>query len=259
MSHDNQPVLKVEQLTANYDKTPVLWDINFNIMPGALVGVIGPNGAGKSTLLKTLLGMIEPLSGSVEFFGQPLSKVRKRVAYVPQRNSVDWDFPLTAGEVVLMGRYGHLSWLKWPRAHDRKMAQAALEKVGMLPFADRQIGQLSGGQQQRVFIARALAQDADIYLMDEPFAGVDNATEKELIALFEELAKQGKTLLIVHHDLSTVDRYFSWLLMLNTCLVASGPVDEVFHRDHLLRTYGKGSLLLDEAAKISQSKTSGLN
>lgn len=255
---DDKIVLKVEQLTANYDKTPVLWDINFAISRGSLVGVIGPNGAGKSTLLKTLLGMIEPLSGSVEFFGKPISKVRQKVAYVPQRNSVDWDFPLTVKDVVLMGRYGHLGWLKWPSAEDRKIAHEAMEKVGMLPFADRQIGQLSGGQQQRVFIARALAQDAEIYLMDEPFAGVDNATENTLITLFEELREQGKTLMIVHHDLSTVERYFSWLLMLNTCLIASGPVSEVFHRDHLLRTYGKGSMLLDEAAKISQTKTAGL-
>src|SRR3984957_16842771 len=163
-SNTSEPILKVEQLTANYDKTPVLWDINFMVSRGSLVGVIGPNGAGKSTLLKTLLGMIEPLSGNVEFFGQPISKVRQKVAYVPQRNSVDWDFPLTAKEVVLMGRYGHLGWLKWPRSHDREIAHQAMEKVGMLSYADRQIGQLSGGQQQRVFIARALAQDADIYL-----------------------------------------------------------------------------------------------
>lgn len=253
----DSPLLKVEQLTVNYDKTPVLWDINFEILKGMLVGVVGPNGAGKSTLLKTLLGMIDPLSGTIEFFGRPLSHVRKKVAYVPQRSSVDWDFPITARELVLMGRYGHLGFFKWQTKKDRMLAEEAMERVGMLPFADRQIGQLSGGQQQRIFIARALAQDADIYLMDEPFAGVDNATEKALISLFEELAAQGKTLIIVHHDLSTVDRYFKWLLMLNTCLVASGPTGEVFHRDNLLRTYGKGSQLLDEAAKISQTKTAG--
>ncbi|MBI2742903.1 MAG: metal ABC transporter ATP-binding protein [Chlamydiales bacterium] len=257
MNRDN-PVIKVEQLTVNYDKTPVLWDINFTIDRGMIVGVVGPNGAGKSTLLKTLLGMIAPLSGNIEFFGKPFTEVRKKIAYVPQRSSVDWDFPITAKELVLMGRYGHLGLFKWQSKKDHKIAEEAMERVGMLSFADRQIGKLSGGQQQRIFIARALAQDADIYMMDEPFAGVDNGTEKELVALFEELASQGKTLIIVHHDLSTVDRYFKWLLMLNTCLVASGPVSEVFHRDHLLRTYGKGSMLLDEAARISQNTTAGL-
>jgi manganese/zinc/iron transport system ATP- binding protein len=251
-------ILSVEELTVNYDKTPVLWDINFKIPKGSLVGIVGPNGAGKSTLLKTLLGMVEPLSGKVQFFGQNFSKVRKRVAYIPQRNSVDWDFPLSAEEVVLMGRYGHLGPLRWARAQDREIAKQALEKVGMLAFADRQIGQLSGGQQQRVFIARALAQEADLYLMDEPFAGVDQATEKALILLFEELAAQGKTLLIVHHDLGSANRYFKWLLMLNTCLVASGPLKEIFTQENLLRTYGKGSLLLDEVARISQTKSAGL-
>jgi manganese/zinc/iron transport system ATP- binding protein len=250
-------VLEVDQLTVNYDKTPVLWDINFSIPAGSLVGVVGPNGAGKSTLLKTLLGMIEPLSGEVKFFGQKLKDVRKKVAYIPQRSSVDWDFPLTVEEVVLMGRYGHLGLFKWPKKEDKKRARDALERVGMLPFADRQIGQLSGGQQQRVFIARALAQEADLYLMDEPFAGIDLTTEKTLIALFGELVAQGKTLLIVHHDLSTVSTYFKWLLMLNTCLVASGPTAEVFNTDNLLRAYGKGSVFLDEVARISKTTSSG--
>jgi manganese/zinc/iron transport system ATP- binding protein len=255
---NDEIVLRVDELTVNYDKTPVLWNISFSIPKGILVGVVGPNGAGKSTLLKTLLGMIDPLSGTIAFFGQGFQKIRGKVAYVPQRSTVDWDFPLTAEEVVLMGRYGHLGLLRWPKASDRKIAYDAMEKVGVLPFAKRQIGELSGGQQQRVFIARALAQEADIYLMDEPFAGVDLATEKALIALFEDLAKQGKTLLIVHHDLSSVEKYFHWLIMLNTCLIASGPVSEVFHQESLLRTYGKGSLLLDEVAKISQTKTAGL-
>ncbi len=250
-------VLEVDQLTVNYDKTPVLWDINFSIPAGSLVGVVGPNGAGKSTLLKTLLGMIEPLSGEVKFFGRKLKEVRKKVAYIPQRSSVDWDFPLTAEEVVLMGRYGHLGLFKWPKKEDKKRARDALERVGMLPFAGRQIGQLSGGQQQRIFIARALAQEADLYLMDEPFAGVDLTTEKTLIALFGELVSQGKTLLIVHHDLSTVSAYFKWLLMLNTCLVASGPTAEVFNTDNLLRAYGKGSVFLDEVARISKTTSSG--
>jgi manganese/zinc/iron transport system ATP- binding protein len=250
--------LRVEQLSVNYDKTPVLWDIYCEIPEGKLVGIIGPNGAGKSTFLKALLGMARPLSGRIEFFGHPYKKIRNRIAYVPQRSSVDWDFPITAFEVVLMGRYGKLGLFKWPKAADRQAAERALEMVGMLPFADRQISQLSGGQQQRLFIARALLQDADLYLMDEPFAGVDMATEKAIIALMDKLKMQGKTLLVVHHDLSTVDSYFDWVIMLNTCLIANGPVSEVFHTDAIMRTYGRSSALLDEAAKLTQNKTSGI-
>ncbi len=250
--------LKVEQLSVNYDKTPVLWDVHCEIPEGKLVGIVGPNGAGKSTFLKTLLGMARPLSGRIEFFGQPYKKVRQRIAYVPQRSSVDWDFPITAYEVVLMGRYGKLGLFKWSKAADREAARCALEMVGMLPFADRQISQLSGGQQQRLFIARALLQDADLYLMDEPFAGVDMATEKAIIALMDKLKVQGKTLLVVHHDLTTVDSYFDWVIMLNTCLIASGPVSEVFHTETIMRTYGRSSALLDEAAKLTQNKTSGM-
>jgi manganese/zinc/iron transport system ATP- binding protein len=250
--------LKVEHLSVNYDKTPVLWDIHCEIPEGKLVGIIGPNGAGKSTFLKTVLGMISPLSGKVEFFGEPYKRVRDRIAYVPQRSSVDWDFPVTAFEIVLMGRYGKLGLCKWPKAADKEATRSALEMVGMLPFAHRQISELSGGQQQRLFIARALLQDADLYLMDEPFAGVDMATEKAIIALMDQLKVQGKTLLVVHHDLSTVDSYFDWVVMLNTCLIASGPVADVFHTETIMRTYGRSSALLDEAAKLTQNKTLGM-
>ena len=253
-----ESVLAVEGLTVNYDKTPVLWDIHFAIPRAALVGIVGPNGAGKSTLLKSLLGMVGSLSGNVQFFGKKIGDVRKKVAYIPQRNSVDWDSPLTVEEVVLMGLYSHLGPFKWAGKKERQQAEAALERVGMRGYAKRQIGELSGGQQQRVFIARALAQNADLYLMDEPFAGVDLATEKSLMALFEELTQQGKTLLVVHHDLSSVERYFKWLILLSTCLVAAGPTSEVFTQDNLLRTYGKSSLFLDEVAKLSKTKTAGL-
>lgn len=249
--------LKVDELCVNYDKTPVLWNMHCEIPEGKLVGIIGPNGAGKSTFLKALLGMVRPLSGSIAFFGEPYKKVRKRIAYVPQRSSVDWDFPITAYEVVLMGRYGKLGLFKWPKAADRHAAERALDMVGMLPYAHRQISQLSGGQQQRLFIARALLQDADFYLMDEPFAGVDMATEKAIIALMDKLKVQGKTLLVVHHDLSTVNTYFDWVIMLNTSLIAEGPVSEVFHTETIMRTYGRSSALLDEAAKLTQNKTSG--
>lgn len=254
----NKIALKVERLTVNYDKNPVLWDIHFEVPVGKLVGIIGPNGAGKSTLLKALLGMVKPLTGKVEFFGSPYKKVYKKIAYVPQRTSVDWDFPITVLDVVLMGRYGKLRYIKWPTKADKEAAMAALEQVGLLMYKDRQISQLSGGQQQRVFLARALLQEADIYLMDEPFAGVDVATEKDIIALLDKLKTQGKTLFIVHHDLNTVERYFDWVILLNTCLVASGPVDEVFHADNVTRAYGRSSLLLDEAAKISITKSKGL-
>ena len=250
--------LSVSQLTVNYDKTPVLWDVSFDIPSGKLVGIIGPNGAGKSTLLKSLLGMTKPLSGSVEFFGQPFKKIRQKVAYVPQRSSVDWDFPITAFDVVLMGRYGKLGYFRWPKQADKQAAQRALDMVGMLPFAHRQISQLSGGQQQRLFIARALLQEADIYLMDESFAGVDMATEQAIIALMDQLKLKGKTLFVVHHDLSTVNAYFDWVIMLNTCLIASGPVGEVFHAESVMRTYGRGTHLLDEAVKLTQDKSSGL-
>ena len=253
------PALHVEQLTVNYDKTPVLWDVTFEIPVGKLVGVVGPNGAGKSTLLKSLLGMTNPLSGSIEFFGKPFKKVRHKIAYVPQRSSVDWDFPITAFDLVLMGRYGKLGYFKWAKAADRDAARRVLDMVGMLPFAQRQISQLSGGQQQRLFIARALLQDADFYLMDEPFAGVDMATEKAIIALMDALKSAGKTLCVVHHDLGSVDTYFDWIIMLNTCLVACGPVAEVFNNETIMRTYGRGSHVLGEVAKLKQNKSSGFS
>jgi manganese/zinc/iron transport system ATP- binding protein len=250
--------IKIQQLSVNYDKTPVLWDVYCEIPEGKLVGIIGPNGAGKSTLLKALLGMSRSLSGKIEFFDLPLKKVEHRVAYVPQRTSVDWDFPITAFEVVLMGRYRKLGLFKWAKAADKEAARHALDIVGMLPFADRQISQLSGGQQQRLFIARALLQDADIYLMDEPFAGVDMATEKAIISLLNKLKNQGKTLLVVHHDLMSVESYFDWVIMLNTSLIASGPVAAVFNTENIMRTYGRTSALIDEAAKLTRNRTSGI-
>jgi manganese/zinc/iron transport system ATP- binding protein len=258
MSKDHKLALSVAQLTVNYDKTAVLWDLSFDIPSGKMVAIVGPNGAGKSTLLKSLLGMIEPLSGTVSFFGQPLKQIREKVAYVPQRSSVDWDFPITAFDLVLMGLYGKLGYFKRPKQADREATRHALEMVGMLPFADRQISQLSGGQQQRFFLARALLQNAEIYLMDEPFAGVDMATEKAIIGLMDHLKTEGKTLFIVHHDLATVDAYFDWVIMLNTCLIASGPVEEVFHADTIMRTYGRGANLFDEAIKLTRHKTRGL-
>ncbi|MEI8328533.1 MAG: metal ABC transporter ATP-binding protein [Chlamydiia bacterium] len=252
------PALSISQLSVNYDKVQVLWDINFTIPQGKIVGVIGPNGAGKSSLLKALLQMIDPLSGKVEFFGLPFKKARGRIAYVPQRSAIDWDFPITAIEVVMMGLYAKKGFFSWYGSKGKSSALQALATVGMAAFADRQINQLSGGQQQRVFIARALMQDADIYFMDEPFSGVDMATEQSMIHVLRDLKAQGKTLLLVHHDLNTVYEYFDWVVMLNTSLIACGPVEQVCTTESLADTYGKESALLAEAMKLSLKRTSGL-
>ncbi len=248
--------IDVRQFTVNYGKAPVLWDLHFQIPTGGhMVAVIGPNGAGKSTLLKSMLGLIRPITGQVLFFGLPFSKGRKRVAYIPQRGEIDWNFPITALEVVLMGCYGRLKGC-WISKKEKERARSVLQKVGMLAFADRQIGQLSGGQQQRIFIARALMQDADLYCMDEPFAGVDAATEQEIFELLMGLKQDGKTLLIVHHDLATVERYFDWTLVLNTCLVGCGPLQEVFHAETIMRAYGRMPTLLHEAARFAERQKS---
>ncbi|MBS4166866.1 MULTISPECIES: ABC transporter ATP-binding protein [unclassified Neochlamydia] len=250
-------VLEAHQLTVNYDKTPVLWDINFKVPSGLLVGILGPNGAGKSTLIKSALGLVKPISGKIEFFGLPLKKVRKRIAYIPQRQSVDWDFPITVRDLVLMGCYGRLGLLRWPRKADRMAAHRYLEMVGMGAYADRQISQLSGGQQQRVFIARAMLQEADLYFMDEPFAGIDIATEKIIMKILIQLKAQGKSVFIVHHDLNNVENYFDWAILLNMRLVACGPVEKIFKADNLQATYGKSFSLFDEAVKLSQDKIKG--
>ena len=251
--------LQVFQLSVNYDKTPVLWDISLDVPQGKLVGIVGPNGAGKSTLIKAALGLVAPISGKVEFFGQSLKQVRKRVAYVPQRESVDWDFPITVRDLVLMGRYGRLGILRWPREADWKAADHYIEVMGLTPYAHRQISQLSGGQQQRAFIARALLQEADIYFMDEPFAAIDLSTESVIMNVLRQLISQGKTVFVVHHDLNTVESYFDWTIILNMRLIACGPVQQVFNAETLANAYGKNFSLFDEALKLSKNKTSGLS
>lgn len=232
------PALEIHDLTVSYNKKPVLWGIDLTIPKGVIAGVIGPNGAGKSTLIKSAMGLIPPASGYVKIFGTELQNVRNKVSYVPQRESVDWDFPTSVIDVVLMGRYGNLGLFKRPRKADKDVAMECLQKVGMEAFANRQISQLSGGQQQRVFLARALAQDSDIYFMDEPFAGVDAATEAAIIEIVRDMSKQGKTIIIVHHDLQSASEYFNWIIFLNMRLVASGPVEKVFTSDLLQKTYG---------------------
>ena len=253
----NEKAFSVQHLTVDYGETSVLWDISFSVPKGALVGVIGPNGAGKSTLLKTSIGLVKPACGQTLFFGSPFKAMRKRIAYVPQRSSVDWDFPITALELVLMGRYGKLGLLKRLRKADYEAAKQALKTVDMEEFADRQIDQLSGGQKQRLFLARALLQDGDIYLLDEPFSGIDMASEKALMKLLTSLKKQGKTLIVVHHDLTAVQDYFDWVVLLNTSLIACGPVDEMFTAENVRRTYGQKGDLLAEVTKLQKFKQAG--
>ena len=255
--HVSEPALQIHQLTVNYDKTPVLWDVSLTVPPGQLVGIIGPNGAGKSTLVKAAMGLLQPISGKVEFFGLPLKKVRQKVAYVPQRESVDWDFPITVRELVLMGRYGRLGLFRVPRAADHQAVELYLEMVGMNGYGDRQISQLSGGQQQRVFIARALLQEADVYFMDEPFAGIDLASESVIMNLLRKMRAQNKTVFVVHHDLNSIETYFDWLIMLNMRLIACGPVKDVFTPDSLSTAFGKSYALLDEALKLAKSREFG--
>jgi manganese/zinc/iron transport system ATP- binding protein len=236
-------------MTVAYHRKPVLWDIDYAAPDGKLIGIVGPNGAGKSTLLKACLNLIPLASGSVRLFGKPYRRQRRIVGYVPQRESVDWDFPASALDVVTMGRYGRIPWCVPPGPKHRAVAMRCLEQVGMADYAKRQISKLSGGQQQRVFLARALAQDARVYFMDEPFAGVDAATEGAIVDLLRELKAAGKTVLVVHHDLQTVPEYFDEVLLLNMRVVAAGPTRDVFTQDNLIKTYGGRLTLLDEAAE----------
>ncbi|WP_214630562.1 metal ABC transporter ATP-binding protein [Paenibacillus agaridevorans] len=237
--------LAINGLSVAYQKKPVLRGVTFEVNEGELIGVIGPNGAGKSTMIKAALGLIPAIGGEVLVYGKSLKSQRKLIGYVPQRESVDWDFPTNALDVVLMGTYGRLGWYRRPGAKEKALALDCLSKVGMADFADRQISQLSGGQQQRVFLARALVQDAKLYFMDEPFAGVDAATEKAIITLLQELKRQGKTVIVVHHDLATVKQYFDSVLLLNVELQAFGPTETTFTQEQLQHTYGGRLSFLD--------------
>lgn len=234
MSH----VLEVNNISAAYRKNKVLDQVSFAVEQGTLTGIVGPNGAGKSTLIKTLLQLHPSLSGDVAFFGHTLKAEKTRVGYVPQRGSVDWDFPTNALDVVMMGLYQKIGWFKWPMRRHKEKAFEALDKVGMGDYANRQISQLSGGQQQRVFLARALIQEADLYFMDEPFAGVDASTEKAIMTILKELKNTGKTVLVVHHDLQTVTDYFDQVLLLNKSVIAHGPTQTVFTADTIASAYG---------------------
>jgi manganese/zinc/iron transport system ATP- binding protein len=248
------PPLEFHDLTVAYHRRPVLWDIDFAVPEGRLVGIVGPNGAGKSTLIKAALGLVPLASGWIQSYGKPTSEQRRLIGYVPQRESVDWDFPTDAIDVVLMGRYGDLGWLKRPGKKEKETALECLRKVGMADYARRQISQLSGGQQQRVFLARALAQDAKLYFMDEPLNGVDAATEKAIIELLTDLKQQKKTVLVVHHDLQTVPEYFDWVVLLNMRQIAVGPTVDVFTPDNLRKTYGGRLNIISEVADALAKK-----
>ncbi len=236
--HSERKAVEVTDLTVAYREKPVLWDVDLDVPEGVLMAIVGPNGAGKSTLIKSILGLVPSAAGSVRIYGKSYQAERRLVAYVPQRGSVDWDFPTNALDVVLMGLYGKLGWFRRPTPAHREQALESLRQVGMADFADRQISQLSGGQQQRVFLARALVQDAKIYFMDEPFAGVDATTERAIIDLLRTLRAAERTVIVVHHDLQTLRDYFDWVMLLNVRRIASGPVDEVFTEENLRRAYG---------------------
>jgi len=235
---DSSAAVHVEDLTVSYRDKPVLWDIDLTVPSGVLMAVVGPNGAGKTTLLKAILGLVRPVAGTVKILGRPYHEQRKQIGYVPQRGTVDWDFPTTVIDVVLMGTYGQVGWLRRPGAKERQAAMSALDRVGMTAFVRRQISQLSGGQQQRVFLARALVQDAQVYFMDEPFQGVDAVTETAIVEILRELRSLGRTVFVVHHDLTTVPEYFDWVTLLNVRKVASGPIADVFTQAKIAATYG---------------------
>lgn len=246
--------LEIHNLTVSYDKKPVLWDIDFEIPEGQIIGIIGPNGSGKTTLLKAIMEIIPADSGYTRIFEKPLKEVRHRVSYVPQRQSVDWDFPASVLDICLMGRYNKARLIGKMKKADVEIAKQALERVGLAEFAKRQISQLSGGQQQRVFIARSLAQKADIYFMDEPFVGVDAASEESILNLLLEMKKEGKTVVIVHHDLHTAMEYFDWMVLLNTRLIVSGPIDEVFTEPYLREAYGGKLTILSQITDLVKNK-----
>ncbi len=258
MQRKMDETILIENYNVFYHEQPVVWNINASLPTQKLIGIVGPNGAGKSTLVKSMLGFIPSTSGNVLFLGKKLSEVQSKIAYIPQKSSVDWHFPITAIELVLMGCYRRLGFLKRPSPEEKNKALELLERLQMKEYATSQIGELSGGQQQRLFIARALMQEADIFFFDEPFTGIDLTTEHFLLDLFKQLVMQGKTIFVIHHDLSKIQQYFDWVIFLNTRLIASGPMPETFTMENLLKTYGSKEEILEKAITISKDKLSGL-
>lgn len=247
---EKKPVVEIQNLTVSYNRKPAIRSVNLTLYQNGIIGIIGPNGAGKSTLLKAILALVPIDSGTVRVFGQPVDKVRSKISYVPQKEMIDWDFPVTVEDVVMMGRYAHLGVLSRPSRLDRDIVHTAIRKVGMEEYRDQQIGNLSGGQQQRVFLARALAQQSDILLLDEPFVGVDAATEQAIIDLMHTLNAEGKTVIVVNHDLAKVQEYFQYLIMINQHIVAHGPTRDVFTPDLLSRTYGGRLTILQKTERL---------
>ncbi len=250
----SQNSIEVHNLSVAYNRIPVLWDIDFELPQGQIIGIVGPNGSGKSTLLKAIMGLVPLSSGFSKIFDKELDLVREKVAYVPQRESVDWNFPATVEDVVRMGRYKRGKLFNRLSSIDKQLALEAIDKVKLTPYKDRQISQLSGGQQQRVFLARALAQGADMYVMDEPFVGVDVATEKTILELLISMKNEGKTVVIVHHDLQTVSDSFDYLVLLNTRLIAHGPTKEILTEENLQATYGGQLNLLSKMQNLIKNK-----
>lgn len=254
---EQNQAISVNKLTVAYEGNPVLWDVNVEFLKGRVTAIVGPNGAGKSTLLNSMLDFLTPIAGEIRYHldGKDLSyqEAKASIAYVPQKTSVDWGFPTNALDVILMGRYGHLKVGQRPSAEDRKIARENLEKVGMDTFADRQISQLSGGQRQRVFLARALCEEGDIIVLDEPLAGVDIKTEKILMGLLRQEADKGRTVIAVHHDLNTVEEYFDDVVFLNREILDYGSVDEVFTQDNIDEAYRQDRNLGETAGKVVES------
>jgi manganese/zinc/iron transport system ATP- binding protein len=242
-----QPAIRLRNVTVSYDRKPAIRSVSIDIPAAQRIAIVGPNGAGKSTLIKAVVGLAALDAGEISVHGEPIDRVRQRVAYVPQRGTVDWDFPVLVRDVVMMGRFGRLGWFRRPGARDREIVAEALQRMGMTEFAERQIGQLSGGQQQRVFLARALAQEADVLLLDEPFVGVDASTEEVIFGLLDAARDEGRTVVVVNHDLSSVSRHFDLVLLLNGRVVACGPPVEVMRPEILQRTYGGRLTVLDTA------------
>ncbi len=228
---------QTRNLSVAYRADPVLRRVNFSVPVGSVMGIVGPNGAGKSTLIKAMLGLVTPLTGASEFFGKPLDQVRRRVGYMSQSTSVDWDFPTTVLDLVTMGTYGELGWIRRPGKAERDRAMAALEQTGIPDLADRQIGELSGGQRQRAFLARTLVQAPDLYFMDEPFQGIDAKSQQAMIDVLKDLTAQGKTIVIVHHHLATVRDYCDHVTLINVGVVASGPAEETFTKENIRTAY----------------------
>lgn len=250
--------LEVQHLTVSYDRISVLWDLNFSVPTGKLVAILGPNGAGKSTFVQTILGLTKPLTGQIRILGETGKSQLKKIAYIPQRESIDWDFPITVEELVMQGRYSKQDFWKITRKKDRIAAISALKTVDMAGYAHRQISQLSIGQQQRVFLARALLQDAEVYFLDEPFSGVDSVTEKLIFEFLQNLRSQGKTLFVIHHDLKNIQKYFDWIMLLNMRLIACGKIQDCLSRENLQKTYGQSTNIFEEAFTLSQNKMTGV-